>query len=174
MAIYWSIFVSFLKVGFFGYGGGPAMIPLIEKEVVGNHGWLTAEEFIDAFAMANTLPGPIATKMALCIGLRTGGPGGAAAAIVAMLLPSTIFILILTTLYYKYRNVPSVQGIVRGVRPVVIGLLMVTVAHLAPRAVFTWDTFLMAFVSFIVVFYLKVHPIYLIAVAALVGFVFYR
>ena len=174
MGIYWSIFLAFLKVGLFAYGGGPAMIPLIEKEVVTHNGWLTAEEFIDALAMANTLPGPIATKMALCVGLRTAGALGAASAIVAMLLPSTVFILILTTLYYKYRNVPSVQGIVRGVRPVVIGLLMVTVAHLAPRAVFTWDTFLLAFVSFLVVFYLEVHPIYLIAAAGLIGFVFYR
>jgi chromate transporter len=174
MGIYWSIFVAFLRVGLFGYGGGPSMIPLIEREVVTNYGWLTAEEFIDALAMANTLPGPIATKMALCVGLRTAGPGGAAAAIVAMLLPSTVFIFILTTLYYKFRNVPSVQGIIRGVRPVVIALLMVTIAHLAPRAVFTWDTFLLAVLTFLIVFYLKVHPIYMIAVAALVGFVFYR
>ncbi|MCK4235643.1 MAG: chromate transporter, partial [Candidatus Krumholzibacteria bacterium] len=73
MNIYWSIFFSFLRVGLFGFGGGPALIPLIEKEVVDHYGWLTAEEFIDVLAMANALPGPIATKMALCIGLRMGG-----------------------------------------------------------------------------------------------------
>jgi len=174
MGLYWSIFVAFLKVGLFGYGGGPAMIPLIEREVVGNYAWLTIEEFTDAIAMANTLPGPISTKLALCIGLRMAGPAGAATALVAMLLPSTVMILILTVLYYRYRSVPTVQGIVRGVRPVVIALLMVTVAHLAPRSVFTWDTFVIAAGAFIIVFYLNVHPIFTIVAAGLVGYLFYR
>ncbi len=174
MGIYWSIFSSFLKVGLFGYGGGPAMIPLIEQEVVRHYGWLTAEEFIDVLAMANTLPGPIATKMALCIGLKTGGPFGAALALSGLLLPSTVLILILVVLYYKYRVLTSVQGIIRGVRPVVIALLLVTVAHLAPKSVLSIDTFLIAIGAFVVVFYLRVHPIYTIVVAGLIGYVFYR
>ena len=174
MGIYWSLFTAFFKVGLFGYGGGPSMLPLIEREIVENHAWLSPEEFIDAIAMANTLPGPIATKMALCIGIRTAGAAGAAVSLIAMLLPSTIAISILTVLYYRYRNVPTVQGIVRGVRPVVVALLMVTVAHLAPRSVMTWDTFLIALVTFLVVFYLRIHPIYTIAVAAVIGLWFYR
>ncbi|MBN2183869.1 MAG: chromate transporter [Candidatus Krumholzibacteriota bacterium] len=174
MGLYWSIFIAFLKVGTFGYGGGPSLIPLIEKEVVTNYGWLTAEEFIDANAMANTLPGPIATKLAICIGMRTAGPLGAASALVAMLLPSSIFIIILTMLYYKYRSLPSVQGMIRGVRPVVIALLMVTVAHLGPKSVVGWDTFIIALIAFIVVFYLNIHPVYTILSAAFIGFMFYR
>ena len=173
MNIYWSIFFSFLRVGLFGFGGGPALIPLIEKEVVDHYGWLTAEEFIDVLAMANALPGPIATKMALCIGLRMGGAAGAVSAILGILLPSSVAIIILTVLYYRYRNVPSVQGIVRGVRPVVIALLMVTIAHLAPKSVFTWDTFIIAFLTFVIVFYLKIHPIFTIILAGLIGYCFY-
>ena len=174
MNIYWSLFVSFLKVGLFGYGGGPAMIPLIEKEVVSNCGWLTAEEFVDTLAMANTLPGPITTKMAIAIGLRTGGPFGAATALFALLLPSTVLIVILAMLYNKYRHIPSVQGAIRGVRPVVVALLMVIVARLAPTSVFTWDTFVIALATFAAVFYLKIHPIYAIVIAAVVGYWFYR
>ena len=150
------------------------MIPLIEKEVVLNYGWLTAEEFIDANAMANTLPGPIATKLALCIGMETAGPIGAAAALVAMLLPSSILIIVMTMLYYKYRDLPWVQGMIRGVRPVVIALLMVTVAHLGPKSVVGWDTFVIALLSFAVVFYLNIHPIYAILSAAVLGLMFYR
>jgi chromate transporter len=150
------------------------MIPLIEREVVDTYGWLTAEEFIDAMAMANTLPGPIATKMALYVGLKVGGPLGAASAISALLLPSSVLILLFAFLYFRYKNLQSVQGIVKGVRPVVIALLMVTIAHLAPRAVFSWDTFLVAMAAFVVVFYLKVHPIYTIIVAAVLGLWFYR
>jgi len=172
--MYLDLFMAFLRVGLFGYGGGPAMLPLIEKEVVENYGWLTAEQFIDAIAMASTLPGPVATKMALSIGLQVGGPFGAFVAIGAMLLPSSILIIIFTILYYKYKHLTSVQSIIRGVRPVVIALLLVTVANLAPRAVFSWDTFVLALAAFIVVFFFKVHPIYTIAVAAVIGFWFYR
>lgn len=174
MGIYWSIFLSFLKVGLFGYGGGPAMIPLIEQEVVRHYGWLTAEEFIDVLAMANTLPGPITTKMALCIGLKTGGPFGAALALTGLMLPSTVLILILVVLYYKYRALTSVQGIIRGVRPVVIALLLVTVANLAPKSVLSIDTFLIALGAFVVVFYIRIHPIYAIIAAGLIGYLFYR
>ncbi len=174
MSVYWFIFISFLKVGLFGYGGGPALIPLIEKEVVDHYSWLTAEEFIDTLAMANTLPGPISTKLAVCIGLQVGGPFGAATAIFALLLPSTVLILVLFMLYNRYRRVPSVQGIIRGVRPVVIALLMVIVANLAPKSVVSWDTFTIALCAFLAVFYFKVHPIYTITMAAALGFWFYR
>jgi len=174
MGIYWSLIISFFKTGLFGYGGGPSIIPLVEKEVVSNYHWLTQEEFIDVLAMANSLPGPIATKMAICIGLKVGGPLGAVAALTAHLLPSTILIVVFTTLYFKFRSTPSVQGITRGVRPVVVALLLVTVAHLAPKSVFTWDTFVIAVACFVVVFYLNIHPIYTIIAAALFGLFYYR
>jgi chromate transporter len=172
--MYLSLFMAFLRVGLFAYGGGPSMLPLIQKEVVDNYGWLTSEQFIDVIAMANTLPGPIATKMAISVGLQVGGPWGAFVALAAMLLPSSILIVIFTILYYKYKHLTAVQSIVRGVRPVVIALLLVTVAQLAPKAVYSWDTFIIALAAFVVVLYLKVHPIYTIAVAAILGFWLYR
>ena len=174
MGLYWTLFVTFFKVGFFGYGGGPALIPLIQNEVVKVNGWLTVEEFTDALGMASTLPGPIATKLAVTIGLRTGGAWGAATAIFALLLPSTVLVTLLAIVYYRYKDAPAVQGALKGIRPVVIALLLITVAHLSPRSVVSWDTFLIAVATFAVVLYLRVHPIYMIVVAALVGFVFYR
>ena len=169
MLLYWQLFIAFIRVGTFGYGGGPALIPLIEEEVVNNYGWLTVEEFTDALAMANTLPGPIATKLAISIGMKTAGPLGAVSAIVAILLPSSLLIIILSILYYRYRNIPSVQGMISGIRPVVVALLLITVANLAPRSVMSWDTFLIALVAFAVVYYFRVHPIYTIAAAAAIG-----
>lgn len=171
--IYWSVFFAFLKIGLFGYGGGPAMIPLIEKEVVYSYGWMTQTEFVDALAMANTLPGPIATKMALLAGSRAAGSIGAVAALAGMLLPSTVLLVILMTLYYRYRTLPAVKGMVKAVRPVVIALLMVTVAHLSPRSVISWDTFIIALLAFVMVFYLKLHPILIILAAAVVGYLVY-
>ena len=124
--------------------------------------------------MANSLPGPVATKISLCIGLRVAGPAGAAIALGAILLPSSLLIIVLTGLYYKYRNIPSIRGVLQGIRPVVIALLMVTVAHLAPKSVMTWDSFLIALVAFAAVFYFKVHPIITIVCAGLIGLWFYR
>lgn len=174
MGVYWSMFIAFFRVGLFGFGGGPALIPLIEKEVVGHYGWLTTEEFIDVLAMANTLPGPISTKMALCVGLKVGGASGAALCLTGILLPSSAAVIVLALLYYKYKHLTSVQGVVRGVRPVVAALLMVVVAHVAPKSVLTWDTFAIALVSFVAVFYLKIHPAYAILCAAVIGLMFYR
>ena len=174
MGIYWPLFVAFFKIGLFGYGGGPALIPLIQNEVVKVNGWLTIEEFTDALGMASTLPGPIATKLAVTIGLHMGGGLGAAVALFALLLPSTVLVTALALVYYRYKDAPAVQGALKGIRPVVIALLLVTVAQLSPRSVASWDTFLIALATFAVVFYLHVHPIYMIVVAALVGFVFYR
>jgi chromate transporter len=174
MGVYWPLMVSFFKTGLFGFGGGPSIIPLVEVEVVSHYHWLTPEEFVDVLAMANALPGPIATKMAICVGLKVGGPLGAVAAFTAHLLPSTVLVVILASLYFRYHEMPSVQGITRGVRPVVVALLLVTVAHLAPRSVFTWDTFVIAVACFVIVFYLNVHPIYTIVAAALFGILYYR
>lgn len=174
MSVYWSLIVSFFKTGLFGYGGGPSIVPLFLEEAVERNHWLTAEEFQDVLAMANALPGPIATKMALCIGLKVGGPWGAVAALTAHILPSTILIVIFTSLYYRYRNLPSVQAVARGVRPVVISLLLVTVAQLAPKSVYTWESILIAAAAFLVVYYLGIHPIYAIIAAGVVGFFYYR
>ena len=174
MGIYWSLAYSFFKTGLFAYGGGPAIIPLVQKEAVENYHWLAQEEFTDVLAMANSLPGPIATKMAICVGLRVGGPLGAAVALVSHLLPSSILIVILTILYYRYRELPSIQGLTRGVRPVVVAILLVTVAQIAPASVRGWDTFALALASFAVVFYFNVHPIFAIIVGALIGLFFYR
>jgi chromate transporter len=174
MGIYGQLMISFFKTGLFGYGGGPAIIPLVEKEVVSNYHWLTQEEFIDVLAMANSLPGPIATKMALCVGLKVGGPAGAASALAAILLPSTILISILATLYFRYRTVPAIQGITKGVRPVVVALLLVTVADLAPKSVFAWESLLIAIACFAIVYFLRVHPIYAIVAAGIFGLFYYK
>ncbi|MCX5754447.1 MAG: chromate transporter [Candidatus Krumholzibacteria bacterium] len=174
MGIYGQLMISFFKTGLFGFGGGPSIIPLVEKEVVTNYHWLTQEEFIDVLAMANALPGPIATKMALCVGLKVGGPFGAAAALGAHLFPSTVLILILATFYFRYRSVPAIQGVAKGVRPVVVALLLVTVANLAPKSVFTWEALLIAIACFAVVYFLDVHPIYPIIAAGLFGLFYYK
>jgi chromate transporter len=171
--IYWSVFLAFFKVGLFGYGGGPAMLPLLEMEVVHNNNWMSASEFVDTLAMANTLPGPITTKMAIYVGNETAGPLGAALAISGLLLPSSVLIVAMMLLYYRFKGIPYVEGMIKAIRPVVIGLLAVTVAHLSPNSIISWDTFVIAAITFGLVYFLKLQPVYIIVAAAVFGYFVY-
>ena len=149
------------------------MLPLLEMEVVHNHSWMTASEFVDTLAMASTLPGPITTKMAIYVGNQTAGPLGACLALTGLLMPSSLLIVALMLIYYKYRGVSFVEGMIKAIRPVVIGLLAVTVAHLSPNSVVSWDTLLIAAVTFCLVFFLKVQPVFIIIAAAVFGYFVY-
>ncbi|MCF6138896.1 chromate transporter [Pseudalkalibacillus berkeleyi] len=114
-----SLFLAFFRVGIFGYGGGPSSIPLIHKEVVEHYRWFTDEEFGDLLALGNTLPGPIATKLAGYIGFRVAGVIGMINAVMATILPSIIAMIVLLTTLTMYKDKPWVQGMTNAVIPVV-------------------------------------------------------
>ena len=100
----WQLFWAFFRVGIFGFGGGPAMIPLVRAEVVTRHHWLTDEEFADVLAIGNTLPGPIATKMPGYIGYRVGGVSGCIAAVIAIILPMIVAMIVMLGIFSRYRR----------------------------------------------------------------------
>jgi len=168
MASSLPILWSFLKIGAVGYGGGPAMIPLFQAEVVERNGWMTEAQFLDALAAGNALPGPIATKMALYIGYQVGGAVGALAGLVGVLLPSTVLILTLSALLLRHADNPRVAGALKAVRPVVIGMLAYVVIDMAPGSLDGWMAGGLALVALGLLF-LKVHPAWLIVVAAMIG-----
>ncbi|MCD8508566.1 MAG: chromate transporter [Bacillus sp. (in: Bacteria)] len=118
-----EIFLAFFRIGMLGYGGGPASIPLIHKEAVERYKWMTDEEFADTLAIGNTLPGPIATKMAGYIGYKVSGYLGMLNAIFASVIPTVVLMIILLTSLASFRDYPWVQGMTHGVLPVV-GLMM--------------------------------------------------
>lgn len=117
--IYWELFLAFFIPNIIGYGGGPAIIPLIEAEVVGRYGWLTAQEFAETLALGNALPSPIATKMAGQIGFDVAGVGGALVAVLATVVPSLLLMLGALGLLYRYRDSPRVKRMSQWVRPVI-------------------------------------------------------
>ncbi|MFB5663344.1 chromate transporter [Alteribacillus sp. HJP-4] len=119
----WDIFIAFFRTGMLGYGGGPASIPLLHREAVVTYQWLTDEEFSDVLALGNTLPGPIITKLAGFIGYRIGGFLGLVNAVAASILPTIILMIILFTFLSSIQEQPWVQGMLRGVLPVV-GVMM--------------------------------------------------
>ena len=169
-----SLFVAFAKVGILGFGGGHSMIPLIQVEAVDNYKWLSFEEFTDALAMANSLPGPITTKMSLLVGYKVAGIAGGGVSVLGLLAPSSILMIVLAALYLRYKDLPAVKGLLMGVRPVVVALLVMVIYNIFPSSITSWHTALIAGISFCVIVFFNVHPALLIAGAALFGMVFYR
>jgi chromate transporter len=176
-----NLFLTFAKIGIVGYGGGPAMIPLIQEEVVEGHSWMTDEEFVDTLAMGNTLPGPIATKMSFFIGYKVGnqtssvaGWGGAVIALVGLLLPSLVLMMVLGILFLRFKDLPFAKAMLTAVRPVVVALLAYTAYTVFPKGIKNWHTGLIALVAFVAVAFLNVHPALTILAAALLGLVVYR
>ncbi|HBL85257.1 MAG: chromate transporter [Clostridiales bacterium GWF2_38_85] len=121
--IYLELFWSFLKVGLFSIGGGYAALPLIQKQIVESHNWLTATEFADVITMSQLTPGPIGVNAATFVGTRIAGVGGAIIATIGFILPSCVIVIILAYLYNKYKNLKIVSGILNGLRPAVIALI---------------------------------------------------
>ena len=121
--IFWELFVSYLKIGFFGFGGGYAMLSLIQNEVVVQHAWMTNAEFADIVAVSQITPGPIAINSATFVGLQLGGMPGALVATAGCVLPSCIIVTIIAYLYMRYRNLDTLQGILGMLRPAVVALI---------------------------------------------------
>ncbi len=176
-----NLFVAFAKVGLFGFGGGPSMIPLIQEEVVEAQGWLSKEEFLDAFAFGSSLPGPIATKMAGYVGFQVAGVPGAVAGLIGVTVPTIIAMILLGSIYIRYQKNPAIDGFMKGVRPVVIALLALVVYQFAPKALGlphmwlnNWFLWLLALAAFFAAILLNIHPAILIVLGGIAGIVFLR
>ena len=121
--IYLQLFLSFLQIGAFSFGGGYAAMPLIQNQVVQLHPWLSQSEFTDLITMSQMTPGPIAVNSATFVGTRIAGVPGALAATIGCVLPSCILVTILAKIYLKYRSLSLLQGILKSLRPAVIAMI---------------------------------------------------
>lgn len=164
--------MAFLRPGLFGFGGGTTFIPLIQKEVVENYSWLSIEEYTDAIALANTLPGPLATKMAALVGFKVGGILGAVIGLLAIVIPSVLAIVVLANLYLTFKEKPWLQGMMKGVRPVIVVLIAHVVWSMSQKSFPNIQTVGIAIVAAVVVFFFNVHPVILVASALVFGAIF--
>ena len=121
--IYLQLFLSFLQIGMFSFGGGYAAMPLIQGQVVILHGWLTMSEFTDLITISQMTPGPIAVNSATFVGMKIAGIPGAVVATAGCILPSCIIVTILARLYLKYRNLDLLQGVLKSLRPAVVAMI---------------------------------------------------
>lgn len=186
--IYLQIFVSFFQIGLLSFGGGYAALPLIENQVIDVHKWLSLAEFADLITISQMTPGPIALNAATFVGTRVGGLFGAIVATIGCVTPSCMIVLILAYLYYKYKNLSTIQGMLNGLRPAVVSLIASAGISILALAIFkTEETTLLNMkfsdiniVSLILiaigVFVLKKYksnPIHVIIASGVIGFIIY-
>lgn len=177
--LYPELFITFFKIGLFGFGGGAAMLSLIQFELVEHHTWLTATEFTNMVAVSQVTPGPIGINCATYAGyLATGSVLGAAVATLALVLPSFIIMMILARVMRRFGDNPWVVNIMKILRPVVVGLIASAALLLINEESFgagyadisAWIIFAAAFVA---VKWLKVSAIQMILAAAAIGLIIY-
>lgn len=169
---YWHIFLAFFIPGILGYGGGPASIPLVENEVVRRYEWMSVQEFSEMLALANSLPGPIATKLAGYIGYVEGGPLGAVVGVFAAVAPSLIIMILLLGVLYKYKDSPKVQRLTLYVRPVIailLGVMAWRFFQTSYEGIGLWQVLLITISSFLLIERMRVHPAIVIGITLVYG-----
>lgn len=178
MVVLFRLFVSYLKIGFFGFGGGYAMLSLIHSEVVVRNQWLTNGEFSDIVAISQMTPGPIAINSATYIGYEVAGVLGSVVATVSVCLPALTIMMLITRFFLRLRDNRYVKGVVMGMRPVVVGMiasaaLLLIFPHSEDGRSFIDGWSWVIFVGVMVASVKKVNPILLIVMSAVVGVVIY-
>ena len=154
-----DIFLAFFRSSILSYGGGPASIPLIRAEVVENYKWFTNDQFGDAIALSNTLPGPIAPKLGAYVGYNVGGIAGSVVGVLASVVPTSIAIVVLAGVLLKYKDTPRMKSMLMIAKPIVVILLLQASIELMTKQ--NYPNILMYIVSaavFVLVIILKVNP----------------
>lgn len=188
--IYLKLLFSFFKIGLFSFGGGYAMIPLIQKEIE-SHGWLTSSQFVDIIAIAEMTPGPIAVNSATFVGYKAGGIFGGVCATIGVALPSLILAILLSRIFFKYKKHPLNASIFYGIRPVIAALIITAAIFVAETSIFTqkfsietfkllgssplklfdFPSIVIMIISLISLVKFKMHPILVIFASGVLGMI---
>jgi chromate transporter len=196
MVLLWQIFVLFTRVAMFSWGGGPASLALMQRETTSATWippgqtepvqWINADEFADAVALGNAIPGPIAPQVSAYVGYKLAGLPGAISAAVGTVIPTTVLMLVLVALFFGVKNSPAIKAMLQAVRPVVVGLLLWTAYDMAVSVFGVkklgwgqalaqgWDKLLFVIAAFVLLTFTKVNPALIILGTAILGLIFYR
>ena len=162
-----ELFISFFKIGAFTFGGGYAMIPLIQREVVDNKKWVDRNEFIDLLTLAQSAPGPISLTTSVFVGYKRAGYAGAVTALLGIVVPPFTIILLIALFFAGVRDNAVVDAAFKGMRPAVVALIVVPVISLARGM--HWSMVTVVALSAVLVWRFGISPIYLIIIAAAAG-----
>ena len=174
MNIYWESFKTFFKIGIFTLGGGYAMIPLIEEEVVNKHRWVEKDEMLDLIAIAQSCPGVFAINIATFIGYKLRKTRGAICTTLGTALPSFLIILAIAMFFSQFKDNKVVAAMFRGIRPAVVALIAVPTFRLGQRAKLNKFTIWIPVVCALLIWALGFSPIYIIIIAAIGGYIYGR
>ena len=169
--IYWESFKTFFKIGMFTLGGGYAMIPIIEEEVVNRHRWVDKEEMLDLIAIAQSCPGVFAINISIFVGYKLRKVRGAIATALGTALPSFLIILAIAMFFHQFEDNRYIAAMFRGIRPAVVALIAVPTFNLGKSAQLNRFTMWIPVVSALLIWLLGVSPIWVIIAAGLGGYI---
>ncbi|MCX7902988.1 MAG: chromate transporter [Caloramator sp.] len=168
-----KLFFTFFKIGMFSFGGGYAMLPLIQLNVVNQNNWLSHKEFIDIVAISQVTPGPIAINCATYVGYKLAGISGALFSTLGVSMPSIIIMIILTKLVLKVNKAKFFESIFSNLRPTVIGLILAAAILIFNESVFDTRTFFIFILAFVVSLKYKIDPIILTIIGGILGYIIF-
>ncbi len=158
----WNMFVTFFKIGAFTFGGGYAMIPIIQEEVVEKKKWIDDEEFLDAIALAQASPGPVAVNTSIYCGYRLRGTIGAIVCTLGTALPSFITILVIAMAFYQFRGNAIIDKVFYGIRPAVVALILSAVYKMLVKANFGRQKLVVALGALLIMVFTNISPIWIV------------
>ena len=170
--VYIDSFKTFFKIGLFTFGGGYAMIPMIESEVVDKKKWVEKEEFLDMIAIAQSCPGVFAINASIFIGYKLRKTRGAICTSLGTALPSFLIILLIAMFFHSFMDVPWVAAMFRGIRPAVVALIAVPTFNLAKSAKISLSNCWIPIVSALLIWGIGVNPIFIIIAAGIGGYLY--
>ena len=164
---YFELFISFFKIGIFTFGGGYAMISIIQNEVVREKGWVAEKDFLDLLTLAQSAPGPISLNTAVFVGYKMSGYAGALTSLFGVVIPSFTILLVIAMFFAQIRHNPIVDAAFRGMQPIVVAIMLAPVMGFVKGL--HWGLAAVAAALALVIWYFGVSPIYPLVVGAVVG-----
>ena len=172
MNFYINAFCTFFKIGLFTIGGGYAMVPLIEEEVVNKKHWISKEEFLDLLAISQSVPGVFAVNFSIFIGYKLKKFRGALSLALGAILPSFLIILAIALFFHQFKEYEAVENIFKGIRPAVVALISAPTFSMAKSAKINRYNVWIPIVSALFIWLMGVSPVYIIAIAGIGGFIY--
>ena len=167
----WSLFCTFFKIGAFTFGGGYAMIPLIQKETVEKKGWITDDDILEIIAIAESTPGPIAINSATFVGYRACGVLGSVCATLGVVLPSFVIILLISFVLRQFQELKAVQYAFYGIRAGVLALLVKSLWSMYKKSPKGWASYVVMAGAFVLTAFLDINVLFVIIGCAVFGLV---
>ncbi len=172
-AVLWQLFSSFFRIGLFTFGGGYAMLPLIEKEVIDRRGWTDRQDILDIYALGQSVPGIIAVNTAIFLGNRMAGPLGAVAAAAGVIAPSLVIIISIASFFQQLQESIWVLRAFSGIRAAVVGLVAAAALRIGLRTIRDKRSLALTSVVFLLSLFTSIHVVYLLIGGAITGWLMY-